>query len=325
MPAGHHSFGDLDELVELESRVGLAVPPGERRNPLWRNLRAVDVRAGADDAASRQHRSDSRLRVVADEASEKLESSIAYSRTSMKLNWPIRVLEIAGGASGTEVHPAANIRAADKSGVTFVRMSQHDRGRDLAAHLANISDRARADCITDNVRFLADVAGSDNSCERCDRSAPADEDRTIGRIENHERLDPRSGLTIDPVFSDCRRVHDGPARKPRSHHGDVVTELIAKLADEIPHFSQPPAGDGNGAGVRRSQLFKRYRSIGQSVDVDRFRKPYCAHRAVAGKGRSRPVELRRERYDESRIRDQRAGRDRGISGDGVWRIELVEV
>src|SRR5581483_1026169 len=155
-----------------------------------------DVRAGPDDTPSREATANAGFGEVSEERSQELQARVSQSARRPQAHGPVRVLQVARDRPGAEVDPAAKVRVADEAIVALVRVAQNDGRRELSVHLAMLADRAALDAIHRDGRLLADVARTDQSCERADDRAPADEDGSLGAIHGCHGINLRAVLDI---------------------------------------------------------------------------------------------------------------------------------
>src|SRR5438270_8364791 len=165
-------------------------------------MRSVDVRAGSDNAAGAQHRSDPGLHVIAEKGSQKLLARVAQSRRRPELRGAIGVLDVAVGRERAEVDPSAEVGMTDEALVSLVAVAEHNAVVDLAADLAHRANRRGRDAVAHDVGTSADEHGTAQSSERIYLRTALDENRTGGRVKNHVRPDFNARLNEHAGFTD---------------------------------------------------------------------------------------------------------------------------
>src|SRR5947208_10334345 len=111
---------DLEEPVPAHAGAARATP-GEWEDVLGRPHVVEDVRAGADHGPGAEERADRRLRMVADQAAEQLQTGLETRPRDLETHATVRVLQVRRDRAGAEVRPAADHAMADEAVVRLVR------------------------------------------------------------------------------------------------------------------------------------------------------------------------------------------------------------
>src|SRR2546425_526875 len=178
---------DLEEPVPAHAGAARA-PPGEWGDVLGRPHVVEDVRAGADHGPGAEQRADRRLRMVADQAPEQLQTGLETRPRDLETHATVRVLQVRRDRAGAEVRPAADHAMADEAVVRLVRVPQEDAARQLAARVGSRADRRRAHRSAQHVGVRADPQGPLEPGPGADLGAAFEYDRTVPYIEHDARF-----------------------------------------------------------------------------------------------------------------------------------------
>src|SRR5688572_17769787 len=165
MPSRHHSPRDLQKLVQTVRRIWWMIAPRKGWNHLRWHRTAKNVRASADRGSRVENCADSRFCVVPEERAEELQSRVAFALGGPEFHRAVRVLQIAGDRSRAKVDPAAQVGVPDIAVVSFVRMSQKNRGAHFTVHFADVADRGSRDLVAADERLPSNDAGPDEPGE----------------------------------------------------------------------------------------------------------------------------------------------------------------
>src|SRR3989454_6644343 len=178
---------DLEEPVPAHAGAARATP-GEWGNVLGRPHVVEDVRAGADHGPGAEQRADRRLRMVADQTAEQLQTGVETRPRDLETHATVRVLQVRRDGAGAEVRPAADHAMADEAVVRLVRVPQEDAARQLAARVRSRADRRRAHRSAQHVGVRADPQGPLEPGPGAHLGAAFEYDRTVPYIEDDARF-----------------------------------------------------------------------------------------------------------------------------------------
>src|SRR5437870_4812848 len=259
---------DLEEPVPAHAGAARATP-GEWGDVLGRPHVVEDVRARADHGPGAEQSADRRLRMVADQAAEQLQTGLETRPRELETHATVRVLQVRRDRAGAEVRPAADHAMADEAVVRLVRVPQEDAARQLAARVRSRADRRRAHRSAQHVGVRADPQGPLEPGPGAHLGAAFEYDRTV------------------PYIEDDARFHGGVAQRNRGGIGEPgevresedrsrlrADERLPPLADQVragPQLAQRACSDERrprGGGVRIEQV----EGVGHSRCTSSFKR-----------------------------------------------------
>ena len=240
---------------------------------------------------------DAGLRVVAEQRAEELQSRVAHAGRRPQLHGAVRVLQVARGRAGAEVHPAAEVRVADEAVVPLVRVAEKIvlLSSPCTLHVSPIDDAAMRSVGDDAV--LADVARADEARERLHvrRRAAGGSGPPSCRSTTYGSTTAPS-LDAHRVLADRRSRRRGSAARASTLRaiGMSAVEHRHEVADEVPDLVHPPPVDRGRACRRARATSSVARAVAQRRASAASREPHRGDASVQRPARRR-AGARRER------------------------------